>query len=161
VSAMPIDVAAAAPRKTRFLQPGQLAVSAEPMQITTILGSCVAVCLWDSQRRVGGMNHFMLPLFAGAGASSPRFGNVAMAELLDGIRTAGGRLPFLQARVFGGACMFEQMESTTHLGKKNVDLAIEFLSRNCIEVIQLESGGKRGRKLIYRTDEGSACLNLI
>jgi chemotaxis protein CheD len=161
VSAMAVGFDAATPRKTRFLQPGQLVVSADPMQITTILGSCVAVCLWDSQRRVGGMNHFMLPLFAGSGASSPRFGNVAMTELLEGIRAAGGRLPFLQARVFGGACMFEQMQSATHLGQKNVDLAIEFLARNCIDVIQLEFGGKRGRKLTYRTDEGTACLNLI
>jgi len=149
------------PRVTRFLQPGHLAVSAEPMQITTILGSCVAVCLFDPQRRIGGMNHFMLPLFGGGGASSPRFGNVAMTELLESVRAAGGRLPFMQARVFGGACMFSQMESATHLGQKNSDLAIEFLSRHHIDVIQRETGGNRGRKLIFRTDEGNACLNLI
>jgi chemotaxis protein CheD len=157
VSALPID-AVMPVCKSRFLQPGQLVVSAEPMQITTILGSCVAVCLWDSKRRIGGMNHFMLPIHSGSSVSSPRFGNVAMTQLVDSLRAAGGRLPFLQARVFGGSCMFEQLQSATHLGQKNVELALDFLSRNHIDVIQRETGGKRGRKLIYRTDEGSACL---
>ena len=148
--------------KTRFLQPGHLAVSVEPMVITTILGSCVAVCLWDSHRRLGGMNHFMLPMFAGgSAASTPRFGNVAMRELLDGLRAVGARLPFLQARVFGGACMFEQMHSPTHLGQKNVEVALDFLAGNGIEVVQIDTGGKRGRKLVYHTEGGRACLASI
>jgi chemotaxis protein CheD len=131
------------------------------MQVTTILGSCVAVCLWDMTKRIGGINHFMLPLHSGSGAAAPRFGNVAMKELLDGLRAAGARLPFLQARVFGGACMFAQMQSTTHLGQKNVSVALEFLAKNGVEVVQVDTGGNRGRKLIYRTDEGSVCLTTI
>jgi chemotaxis protein CheD len=154
---MPADVA----RATRFLQPGHLVISAQPMEITTILGSCVAVCLWDMTRRIGGMNHFMLPHFSGSGVSSARFGNVAMKELLDGLRNAGGRLPFLQARVFGGACMFAQMSTSAHLGMKNVELAVDFLSRSGIEVVEANTGGSRGRKLTYRTDEGSVCLKSI
>lgn len=146
-------------RATHFLPPGQLLVAAEPMQITTILGSCVAVCLWDEQRRIGGVNHFMLPLSSGKqAAASPRFGDVAMTQLLDGLRAIGARLPFLQARVFGGACMFAPMQSATHLGLKNVELALGFLSRTGIKTVQVETGGNRGRKIIYRTDEGSACL---
>ena len=143
----------------RFLQPGQLVISVEPMQITTILGSCVSVCMWDSQRRIGGMNHFMLPMFSGGtAASSARFGDVAMRNLLESLRAAGARLPFLQARVFGGACMFEPMRSTTHLGLKNAEVAIEFLAGYAIDVVQVDTGGNRGRKLIYETDGGTACL---
>ena len=156
MSALRIDAEPA--HKTRFLQPGQLVVSLEPMQVTTILGSCVAVCLWDMKLRAGGVNHFMLPLPGSGGASSPRFGNIAMAELLDRLRAIGARLPYIQARVIGGACMFEQMQSSTHLGQKNVDLAIDFLMRYGIEIVQVETGGNRGRKLIYKTDEGSAWL---
>lgn len=148
--------------KTRFLQPGHLAVSIEPMLITTILGSCVAVCLWDSQQRIGGMNHFMLPMFGGgSAASSARFGNVAMRELIDALRAAGARLPFMQARVFGGACMFEQMRSPTHLGQKNVEVALDFLAGTGIEVVQVDTGGSRGRKLMYLTEGGTACLASI
>ena len=90
------------PRAIRFLQPGHLIVSADPTDVTTILGSCVAVCLWDEQRRIGGINHFMLPL-SGYNAATPRFGDVAMNRLIDDLRAIGGSLPFLQARVFGGS----------------------------------------------------------
>jgi len=155
VSALPVETAMG---RTRFLQPGQLVISTEPMQVTTILGSCIAVCLWDVRLRAGGVNHFMLPFHTGSATSSARFGNVAMEQLLGGLRTLGARLPFLQARVFGGACMFEQMKATSHLGQKNAELALDFLARNGIEIVQVETGGNRGRKLIYRTDEGNACL---
>jgi chemotaxis protein CheD len=148
-------------RERRFLQPGQLHVATKPTAITTILGSCVAVCLWDPVRHIGGMNHYMLPHPSAGNVAGPRFGAFALEELLTQVRAAGGRLPFLRARVFGGACMFQAMQAPTHLGVQNVDLALDFLSRRAIEVVEVETGGNRGRKLVFFTDEGSACLNSI
>ncbi len=148
-------------RERRFLQPGHLLVSATPLSVTTILGSCVTVCLWDPQKKVGGLNHFMLPILAGSITASARFGNVAMDELLEKMRAAGARLPFLQARVFGGACMFTQMQSESHLGAKNAEFALNYLTRRAIEVLQVDVGGNRGRKLIFDTETGAACLNQI
>jgi chemotaxis protein CheD len=145
-------------RERKYVQPGQIHVSAKPTAITTILGSCVAVCLWDEQRQIGGLNHFMLPFTVGTAMASPRFGNVAMEMLLNEMKAAGGRQPLLRARVFGGSCMFEAMRSSAHLGQKNVDLAMEILTRLRIEVVQVDVGGNRGRKIIFNTDEGSACL---
>lgn len=146
---------------SRYLQPGQLLVTQQPTAISTIVGSCVAVCLWDAQKGIGGMNHFMLPLPAGAGITSPRFGNVAMEQLVSRLRGAGARLPMLRARVFGGACMFAEMQSPQHLGRQNAELAMEFLRRSGIEVVQAETGGNRGRKLTFHTDGGDAWLKLI
>ncbi len=83
----------------RFLQPGHLLVCEAPTRITTILGSCVAVCMWDPTRGVGGMNHFMLPLTTAGTAAGPRFGAVAMEQLVAKLRSLGARLPFLRARV--------------------------------------------------------------
>ena len=148
-------------RIARYLQPGQLWVAETPMVITTIIGSCVAVCLWDSRVRIGGMNHFMLPQVAGNAVKSPRFGNIAMQELLDKMVAAGARLPFLEARVFGGSCMFTQMQSSHHLGQKNIHLALDFLSLRGVDIVQTDVGGDRGRKLRFHTDEGKAWLNLI
>jgi chemotaxis protein CheD len=148
-------------RQRHFLQPGHLLVPGAPTTITTILGSCVAVCIWDAGRQVGGMNHFMLPMPAAGSAASPRFGNVAMDELVSRLRAAGGRLPFMRARVFGGACMFAGMQSAEHLGHKNAELALDFLSRRGIDVVEVEVGGNRGRKLTFNTDEGSVCLTTI
>jgi len=148
-------------RERRYLQPGQLLVPAVPSAITTILGSCVAVCLWEPQRGIGGMNHFMLPMATGSATASPRFGIAAMEQLVARMRDAGARLPLVRARVFGGACMFDQMQSSAHLGQKNADLALDFLARRGIAVVQSDTGGSRGRKLIFHTDEGTAWLTLI
>ena len=145
-------------RERRYLQPGQLLVTAQPTAITTIVGSCIAVCVFDPQKGIGGMNHFMLPMGGGSTASSPRFGTVAMHQLIEGMRRAGARLPFMQARVFGGACMFAEMESSAHLGRKNAELALDDLSRRGLEIVQIDVGGNRGRKLVFHTDEGTAWL---
>jgi chemotaxis protein CheD len=161
---LPVDAAGTMPeitRERRFLQPGQLVVTDQPTAITTILGSCVAVCMWDPNRRVGGMNHYMLPLQAGGSASSPRFGLPAMEELLARLRTLGARLPLLQARVYGGACMFPGMQTTQHLGTQNAELALNFLKTRHIDLVDVAVGGNRGRKVIFNTDEGSVCLTSI
>ncbi len=143
-------------RERHYLQPGHVLVPATPSAITTILGSCVAVCLWEPQRGIGGMNHFMLP----AGNVSPRFGPAAMEQLVARMREAGARLPLLRARVYGGACMLE-LPAAAQLGRKNAELAHDFLQRRGIEIVESDVGGTRGRKLIFHTDEGTACLTLI
>src|SRR4051812_50175375 len=60
-------------RKTVYLLPGELHASAEQTQVTTILGSCVSVCLWDQKLRIGGMNHFLLPMWREGGGRSKGF----------------------------------------------------------------------------------------
>ncbi len=148
-------------RLTHYVQPGHLYVALTPTALTTILGSCVSVCLWDEEEGVGGMNHFMLPQETANGGKSARFGTYAMEELLNKVLGAGARRNRLHARVFGGACMFEQMRSTSHLGQKNVELALDFLSHRGIEVIEANVGGERGRKLRFHADQGTAWLSFI
>ena len=153
------------PAEKRFLQPGHLLVCEKPAKITTILGSCVAVCMWDPTRGIGGMNHFMLPLPTTGAAGGPRFGSVAMESLIAGLRAAGARLPFLRARVYGGSCMFANMNPAAgkkvHLGTQNVNLALDFISRNGMELVDVQTGGSRGRKLVFDTQEGTVCVTSI
>ncbi len=148
-------------RQRRYVHPGQIVVARMPTAVTTILGSCVAVCLWDAQRGIGGMNHFMLPLLAGSSVQSARFGNVAMEQLLAQMGDAGSNLHFLRARVFGGSCMFPGMQSPSHLGHQNVEVALEFLGHRGVEIVQVEVGGNRGRKVLFHTDEGTAWATTI
>jgi len=147
-------------RATRFLQPGQLIVATEPTAITTILGSCVAVCLWDPRTSIGGMNHFMLPIPVTGHAASPRFGNIAMQQLVERMQAAGARMSSVRAKVFGGASMFP-VAGRNHLGTQNADLAIAFLNRAAIPIVERELVGTRGRKIVFHTDEGTTCLKLI
>ena len=146
-----------------YLHAGQLHAAAAPTAITTVLGSCVAVCLWDRERGVGGVNHFLLPYFvAGGAASSPRFGNVAMARLVEGVVALGARRQNLQAKVFGGACVIDAFHGRgEHLGTKNVEVAVALLEREQIPVVAQDVGGRRGRKVIFHTDSGVALVKRI
>lgn len=140
-----------------YLQPGQLYASGQASAVTTVLGSCVAICLWDPVVSVGGMNHYLLPFFAGAGQGSPRFGNVAVAQLVDRLLALGATRGRLQAKVFGGACVLEAFQARQgHLGEKNASVAFRLLEQLGIPVVSRDVGGRSGRKLIFHTDLGNA-----
>jgi chemotaxis protein CheD len=144
-------------RASVYLHPGQVFASAEPATVTTVLGSCVAVCLWDPWTRIGGINHFLLPHWAGNGSSSPRFGNVAMQSLFERMLAIGARGAELEAKVFGGACVLAAFHRRPgRLGDQNVDHALRFLERRSIRVSAQDTGGRRGRKLVFHTEDGEA-----
>src|SRR3954469_9883998 len=107
-------------RLTAYLHPGEIFVSADSHVVPTILGSCVAVCLWDPITRIGGINHYLLPTFSGQGIASPRFGNIAIQELLAQLTQLGTQKHNLLAKLFGGACVLEAFRQRQHhLGSKN------------------------------------------
>ena len=66
-----------------YLYPSALFAEKERYMVDTILGSCVAVCLFDSVKKIGGINHYMLPLWNGNGLASPKFGNIATEKLIE------------------------------------------------------------------------------
>ncbi|HON11080.1 MAG TPA: chemotaxis protein CheD, partial [Chitinispirillaceae bacterium] len=68
-------------RETYYLHPGYIYISRQQETIQTVLGSCVAVCLWDQSQKCGGMNHFLYPVTREATNATPRFGNVAILAL--------------------------------------------------------------------------------
>lgn len=144
-------------RQRAYLLPGQLHASAEPCQIKTILGSCVAICLWDKRRSAGGMNHFLLPVSREGQAASLRFADEATKVLLEQLRALGCRAPNLRAKIFGGAALFQLRDRyATSLGAKNVAAALDLMKRAGIPVIAQETGGAMGRKVIFNTDDGVA-----
>ncbi len=149
-------------RATAYLHPGQLFISAERYAVTTILGSCVAVCLWDPVTRVGGINHFLLPVFSGEGVASARFGNVAIKELLDELAKLGSQKHNLLAKIFGGACVLEAFrQRKNQLGMQNIAVAQELLQSESIPLVGHDVGGQRGRKLIFHNDDGAAWVKAL
>ena len=66
-----------------FLAQSQIFSDTRPHRLSTVLGSCVAVCLWDQRLKFGGMNHYMLPMWNGAGLASPKYGNIAIPKLIE------------------------------------------------------------------------------
>jgi chemotaxis protein CheD len=140
-----------------YLQPGQIVVSKQECRVTTILGSCVAVALYDPIRGLGGINHFLLPR-GPRDADSARFGEVALPRLLREVVAIGADRRRLVAKVFGGACVLGKPTGHRDIGQQNVAAAYAFLLAEHILVTADDTGGTRGRKLVFRTTDGAVWL---
>jgi chemotaxis receptor (MCP) glutamine deamidase CheD len=136
-----------------FLYPGQIFVTRDPITISTILGSCAAVCLWDRHKRAGGMNHYLLPDGLSEGPNRLRYGNVANPELLKQVLALGCEIRNLQAKIFGGSSAFA-VDLSRSVGSRNVDLAESFLRSAGIPVVEKEVSGKHGRRLVFQVVDG-------
>jgi chemotaxis protein CheD len=140
-----------------FLPPGELHCTTVPSRVTTILGSCVAVCLWDARLRLGGINHYLLPYRHGAGPSL-RFGDAAIETLLREMRRLGCRLGSLQARLFGGAAVLPLASAGDPVGDQNVRVALDELCRHGIPVMARNTGGQSGRLIRMFTGSGKVIV---
>lgn len=141
-----------------YLYPSNLFVSTERHIISTILGSCVGICLYNSRLQFGGMNHYMLAFWNGNGLASPRFGNIANEKLLHELVRIGSAKMHLIAKVFGGA---NQTTSYNDVGVRNVQIAFEFLDQAGIPVMGKSVGGEIGRKITFDTYTGEVRMKFI
>ncbi len=140
---------------------GEFAVSADASAvITTILGSCVSVCLYDPVRQIGGMNHIFLPGDTpGHDASATgRLGVHLMELLINGLLKLGAQRERLQAKIFGGA---RTVKGLSDIGRRNVEFSTSFLAREGIEVLQGSTGGEQGRKLQFIPTTGKVRVQLV
>lgn len=139
-----------------FLYPSSFFASKEPYVVKTVLGSCVAVCLWDKRLHIGGINHYMLPLWGGNDLASPKYGNIAIDKLIEKMRSMGCRTEDLQAKVFGGGELLDVGggKPATMIGERNIMIARMMLEEKKIPVVGSSTGGKKGRKILFFTDTG-------
>lgn len=132
-----------------YLYPADLFVSKDPSLINTILGSCVAVCMYDPILHFGGMNHFMLPFWNGQGLASPKYGNIAIEKLMDDLLQKGAKKERLTAKIFGGGEVLETSSSAFRIGERNTELAFQMLDSMKIKLAASHVGGKTGRKIQF------------
>ncbi len=142
------------PTKTHFLLPGGLLNTQDETLISTLLGSCVSVCLYDQIKCCGGINHFMLPYWNGHGIASPKYGNIAMERLVQNLLQSGSQHKNLRAKLFGGASMLTETADSLNIGLRNSNFATEYLTNMDIPIIASSIGGFRGRKIIFNTYSG-------
>jgi chemotaxis protein CheD len=140
---------------TYYLYPAAIHFSKEPCLVTTILGSCVAVCLWDSALHYGGINHIMLPLWNGQGLATPKYGNIAVKKLIDNMLSLGCKKQNLVAKVFGGGEVIDTNISNFQIGERNIQIVQQILDEEKIRIVSSSVGGKLGRKIIFNTYDGS------
>jgi chemotaxis protein CheD len=140
-----------------FLAPGSLHCVAAPSRVTTILGSCVAVCLWDTRLRLCGMNHYLLPHHGGA-EPSLRFGDTAIGRLLEAMARLGCQPGALQAKLFGGAAVLGLATGRDPVGDQNVRVALDMLRQCGIPLIARETGGVSGIRIRLSTESGDVMV---
>ncbi len=153
----PVDTLAVE-RKINIVQ-GQQHVDKDPkVMLTTILGSCVAACLYDPVAAIGGMNHFLLPgerpgYDQKGHSGAMRYGAYSMELLVNGLLREGAQRGRLRAKLFGGARM---LKGLTDVGSLNADFAERFLREEGIAIVGGSLRGDRGRRIQFWPTSGRA-----
>lgn len=137
-----------------FLYPANIFVATRPTCITTILGTCVAVCLWDVKTRIGGMNHFLLPLWNGEGLASPKYGNIAIGKLIEKMEYHGVERRHLIAKIFGGKANSEGGSVAYSIGIRNAAIARQMLKEYNIPIVAENVSGDWGMNIRFDTSTG-------
>lgn len=123
---------------------GENAISDDPdVVITTILGSCVSACIYDPDRGIGGMNHFLLPQ-DGPGGTDIRYAAAAIEQLVNGLMRRGASRSRMRTKLFGGARM---MPGLPDIGKRNAEAAQRFLQTEGIALVACDLGGSQARRI--------------
>ena len=137
-----------------FVQPGFIYATQKETVISTVLGSCISVCLWDGQHRFGGMNHFIYPR-TNSGDRNSRYGNIAIPHLLKLMERMGSKRQDLIAHVIGGA---SNPLLNSNIGMDNIEVAKRFMEKYRIPIINLDVGGTLGRKISFNTETGEVLI---
>ncbi len=139
--------------------PGEYYVSNENLVIMTVLGSCIAACLWDSRMRVGGMNHFMLPDGDSIDVSG-RYGSYAMELLINEMLKLGARRETMQAKIFGGAQVMHSF-TTMNVGERNTQFVVNYLHTERIPVVSEDVLDIYPRKVCFFPVTGKAMVKRL
>ena len=139
---------------------GEHHVTDDPqVMLSTILGSCVALCLRDPTTGIGGMNHFLLPDGDGAGTDAGRrYGAYAMEVLINDCLKRGAQRGRLEAKLFGGGRMFDSLRD---VGRANADFAERFLRDEGIPLVGGSLRGMGGRRVQYWPATGRALQRAV
>ena len=139
--------------------PGEYFVHDEDILIMTTLGSCIAACLWDREKRVGGMNHFLLP-DGGSGGDSGRYGSFAMDQLIGELVKRGATRATMEAKVFGGGAVVSGM-NTLNVGERNTAFVLDYLRTERITVVSRDVLDIYPRKVCFLPASGKAMVKRL
>ncbi|MBN1381534.1 MAG: chemotaxis protein CheD [Deltaproteobacteria bacterium] len=139
-----------------LLLPGHIYLTQEATRLSTVLGSCVAVTLWDSKKEYGGMAHFLYPFIGDRKKATAEYGNVAVKYLVETFLDNGSKEKALRAQIFGGA--FSSSVDGVKVARENVNTARKILRTYRIKIISEDIAGNMGRKIVYNTHSNEAIV---
>ena len=139
----------------------EMKVESKPVELVTSVGSCVALCLYDSANVGGGLAHIMLPnsAIAPQDALPCKFADTAVPALANAVRKISGKDACLHAKIAGGANIFSNLSNNgVPIGVKNVKSVKAALSANEIRLVAEDVGGSHGRRIAFNTGNGVATI---
>ena len=139
--------------------PGEYFVTDQDILIMTVLGSCIAACIWDAKAGVGGMNHFMLPE-GDSSDTSGRYGSYAMELLINEMIKLGARKESMQAKVFGGGQVMAGF-TTMNVGERNTQFVLDYLHTERITLVSKEVLDIYPRKVVFFPTTGKAMVKKL
>lgn len=135
---------------------GQFHVSDRPEDVlSTVLGSCVAACLYDPLRRIGGMNHFLLPGNDPNAGQNVKYGAHSMEQLINAMLQAGASRQRLEVHIFGGANV---VKGLGRFGDMNAAFTREFVRQEGFVLRTADTGGTVGRRLRFHPVTGATSV---
>ena len=144
-----------------LLYPADVFVHKTPTLVSTVLGSCVSVCLHDPELGYGAINHYILPHWNGHDLATMKYGNLSIIRILEELLLLGSKYENVVAKVYGGAQVITGMPTNFHIGKRNIQLANDILKEFKIPVLFSDVGGNIGRKIVFNTFTGEVELHMI
>ena len=154
-------------REKLILGPGDYAVSNEDILLHTVLGSCVAVTLYDPVRKNAGMNHYLLaeaPSHRKALSQepNPRFGRDAISLLVEAMVAHGSGLKNLQAKIFGGGRILQLAnQNPGGLWIDNATIAHDCLGKLGIPIKAHDTGGTAARRVVLKVHTGEVFVQKL
>ena len=122
----------------------------------TVVGSCIAACIYDEKRKVAGINHFMLPGMVRPdeirSSEVGRYGMFAMELLIGELIKLGAQRGNLRAKLFGGGNILNFRKSDGDVNVSNISFGRKFLELECIPTVREDLGGSTGRKILFFSD---------
>ncbi|MBI4665326.1 MAG: response regulator [Nitrospinae bacterium] len=147
-------------KKRIFVLPGEIALTKQPAVIATLLGSCVAVCLYNSRERFGGMNHYMLPTGTDRGMLG-KYGDYSTEKLVSSMLQVDPNPGNLVAKVYGGGAVVGHLNSGFDIGRRNIEVALQVLGGRRIQIAEKLTGGDSGRKIFFDNYTGEVEMRMI
>ena len=139
----------------KFLRPGEFYADHTPAVAETLVGSCVAVCLYNFKQGFGAMNHFLMDRPKNpADVDIGRYGVTSTRHIIDAMVAMYPEPTHYRANVIGGAAVLKTAHADGHIGSANVEAALEVLREAHIRIASQEVGGTRGRRIRFNTQTG-------
>jgi chemotaxis protein CheD len=133
----------------------------EPCRVDTVLGSCVAVTMWDRRQRRGCICHAVMP-HGGRLSNDPfRYVDSAISRMIEVLEAHQSRRPDIEVKLFGGASIHLLSAGRTSVGAQNIESALAALAASGMEPLICEVGGTQGRKLQFYTGTGEVYVKRI